>query len=262
MFLCNLALLLDKNRDQFVCQFDSLSRREIDARNSEDSPDDIWNLVCNEYNNPSWVPLTEQFPDMHSMFRVRMSLPLAPGEVPMTPENAKKAIRSLWAQFKNAHSNWSASGNGKDGRALTAGKVIRLNGTVYEPTDADVDEYEDQYVHVDDDRFKFCENQQSQLSLAYFWAAIESLGLTSFCLQNLGHMGLEYGRQPQSARDGWKAAANKRKDTLVTAVADIPKEFQRIMDSDKVFHKHESDKKECRHCESMLRNARIDMNAW
>ncbi len=43
-------------------------------------------------------------------------------------------------------------------------------------------------VHVDDDRFKFCENQQSQLSLTYFWAAIESLGLTSFCLQNLGHM--------------------------------------------------------------------------
>ena len=199
MFLCNLALLLDENRDQFVCQFDSLSRREIDARNSEDSPDDIWNLVCNEYNNPSWVPLTEQFPDMHSMFRVRMSLPLAPGEVPVTPENAKKAIRSLWAQFKNAHSNWSASGNGKHGRALTAGKIICLNGTVYEPIDAYVDEYKDQYVHVDDDRFKFCENRQSQLSLAYFWAAIERLGLTSFCLQNLGHMGLEYGWQPHSA---------------------------------------------------------------
>ena len=260
MFLYDLALLHDNHRDQFVRQFDSLTRREIDARNSEDFPDDIWTLVCNEYNNSLWVPLTEQFPDMHSMFRVRMSLPLVLGELPMTPENAKKSVKSLWAQFKSAHSNWSASGNGKEGRAITDTKIVRLNGTVYEPTDDDV--ADDGYVYVDDDRFKFCENQQSQLALAYFWAAIESLGLTSFCLQNLGHMGLEYGRRPQSARDGPKAATNKRKDTLATAIADIPKQFQRIMDADKRFMKYESDKKERRHCESMLRDAIIDMNAW
>jgi hypothetical protein len=255
MFLYGLALLLDDFRPQFMTQFNSPPRVDIDARNSVDVPVSIYDLVSQKYNEPTWVPMSDRFPQMNSMFGVSMPLPLKTNEQQMTPERAKKVIKDLWAKMKAAHANWSASGNGNDGRAQTATTNVRVNGTVYAVTPTD-GEGDDNIVYVDDDRFNFC---GGSLPLAYFWASIEKYGLTTFCLQHFGDLGLENGRPLQSARNGPKAATDRKKNVLAAAIANIPTSFREIMNEDKLFQKSESDKKERRHKENLLRDATNDM---
>lgn len=255
MFLYGLALLLDDFRHDFTTQFNSLSRVDLDARNSVNAPRNIYALVSQKYNDPNWTPLSDRYPNMHSMFELHMSLPLKANEDLMTPERAKKIIKNLWAQMKASHANWGASGNGNDGRAQTVTMNVRVNGTEYAKTPTD-DEGDGNIVYVDDDRMNYC---GGSLPLAYFWASIEKYGLTTFCLQHFGDLGLENGRPVQSARDGPKAATNRKKDTLAAAIASIPAQFQNIMNADKIFQKSESDKKERRHKENLLRDATNDM---
>ena len=255
MFHCDLALLLDEFRPEFMTQFDSPPRVDIDARNSVNAPRNIYDIVSQKYNDPTWVPESDQYPQMHSMFERCMSLPLKPNEEAMTTERAKRVIKNLWAQMKAAHANWSASGNGNDMRAQTGMTNVRVNGTEYAVTPTD-GEGDDNIVYVDEDRFNFCGDS---LPLAYFWASIEKYGLTTFCLQHFGDLGLENGRPVRSARDGPKAATNKKKDMLAAAIASIPKQFQDIMNADKLFQTRESDKKERRHKENLLREATNDM---
>jgi hypothetical protein len=66
---------------------------------------------------------------------------------------------------------------------------VRVNGTEYAETPTD-GEGDDNIVYVDEDRFYFC---GGSLPLAYFWASIEKYGLTTFCLQHFGDLGLENG---------------------------------------------------------------------
>lgn len=92
-----LALLLDNFRHDFTTQFNSLSRVDLDARNSVNAPRNIYALVSQKHNDPNWTPLSDRYPNMHSMFELHMSLPLKANEDLMTPVVAVR--RSCFGEF-------------------------------------------------------------------------------------------------------------------------------------------------------------------
>ena len=254
MFLYYLlsALFEDKNRDAFLRQFDTPSREELDGRNSEDSAPDIWTLVSDDYNNPVFAPTSTIFIDLHQQFTQSMDLSLQQNEELMTPENAKKLMKNVWSLYKRASTNWSASGNGKEGRASN---TQRFSNTNYDDDDEeDLGEIE----YLDDDRWIFC---NGNIAVAYFWGVVEKLRLSSFCLQNLQKFGLESGVPPQSARDS-RATTGKKKDSLMNILEMIPQRMSDIMSEDRRFRQAESRKDERRHCEHMLNQAIKLKNEW
>jgi len=252
MFLYYLlsATFADKNRDAFIRQFDTPSREELDGRNSADSAPDIWTIVSNDYNDPLFAPTSELFIDLHQSFTQGMDLSLHSNEELMTPENAKKHVKNVWSLYKRASTNWSASGNGKDGRAS---KPYRFVNTNYDD-DEDLGDIE----FVDDDRWKFCQNN---IAVAYFWGVVEKLRLSSFCLQNLQQFGMESGVPPQSARDSM-TTSGKKKDSLVNILENIPQRMKEIMSEDRRYRESESRKDERRHLENMLNQAIKHKNEW
>ena len=152
----------DSRRDKLQRMYDSLSRKQLDDRNSEDNVD-LWEEVCKDYNSESYYPTSFIFPKLHSKFRLPISLPLPDHFVPMNSENAKRVIKDLNDKFKKANKNWKASGNGKDDKA-EEGQVVRLllKGTDYGHV---AEEPNTTIKYVDDDRFNFCNND---LTTAYF----------------------------------------------------------------------------------------------
>jgi hypothetical protein len=245
------ATLADINRDAFIRQFNTPSREALDGRNSEDSAPDIWTLASKIYNEPLFAPTSEIFIGLHQSFTQGMDLSLQSNEALMTPENAKKYVKNVWSLYKRAYSNWSASGNGKDGRASNPHRFI---DTVYDVDEEDPGDIE----YINDDRWKFCEGN---IALAYFWGVIEKLGLTSFCLQNLQKFGMESGVPTQSARDSMRTTG-KKKDSLVNILESFPERMKDIMDEDRRYRESESRKDERRHLEIMLNQAIKHKNEW
>ena len=159
--------------------YDSLSRKQLDERNSEDNVDS-WEEVCEDYNSESYSPTSYTFPKLHSKFRLPISLPRPEHFVPMSPETAKGVIKDLSSKFKKANTYWKASGNGKDDEA-EEGQVVRLllKGTDY----GDMAEEPNITIkYVDNDRFDFCNDD---LTTAYFWGFVELIGLSQFCMQDI-----------------------------------------------------------------------------
>ena len=209
--------------------FDSMTRKELDQRNSVDREEDIYDESAIEYNDPEWAPTTYVLVNLHSKFTTAMTLELPPNAVVMTPEMAKKIIKDLLSSFKRAYNNWKASGNGRYSKAKE-GETVRLlvSGTDYED---DVEDDEGGRVvirHCDDDRFNFC----NDIALAYFWGLLEMFSLTSFGMQNVSLWGLADGKAP-AARDRARAPkktsqSEESRRMISKAIAELPIAMQNM----------------------------------
>lgn len=203
------AWLDDTNRDTLVKQFDSMTRSQLDSRNSADRDLTIFERTVHLYNNPNWKPTSFAFPDLHEKFNIPMNLSLPEDADQLTPENAKKQLCDLLSQYKKSDANWRQSGNGKGNKATSGQRVrVRLTGTQYtaDPiqgaSDEDpVEEYSDEddtveIQFVNDDRWDFC---NSNLALAYLFGLLEEFRLGVFAVQNIERIAL-VGGKPASAR--------------------------------------------------------------
>ena len=70
------ACFLDEFRDSLIRMYDSKSRQELDARNSERRPKTFFEMVCQKYNDAGWVPVSTIFDEFHHEFSVSFPLPL------------------------------------------------------------------------------------------------------------------------------------------------------------------------------------------
>ena len=109
---CHLdpAFFRDCRRDKLQRMYDSLSRKQLDDRNSSENHVDLWQEVCDDYNLQTYAPMSCTFPDLHSKFRIPIELVLPDNAVPMVPENAKRLIRDMNGRFKKGNTGWRASG--------------------------------------------------------------------------------------------------------------------------------------------------------
>ena len=75
------AFFLEEFRDEFMRRNDSLSRTQLDARNSEtQSVKPYHELVCNKYNNETWLPQSKIFPLFHHELMEMFELHLNEGQ--------------------------------------------------------------------------------------------------------------------------------------------------------------------------------------
>ena len=226
------AIFLDTKymRDKLVTLKHTLSRQQIDARNSRQGPLSLFQLAAEKYNDPNWVVHSRIIPDLNEKFRSPIRLVLMPDEEPMTEMAVKNAYTDAKGKMNVAISNWKLSGNGKGN--LRA----KVKGLAYDNS-LNVD---DDDTFVDDDRFSFV----SQLNIAYFWSLCEMSGLTHHISQNCsalsGNMnesdsmnlsstsGKVQGRTFSSSgvnHENKKQKIEKQTDALFAMVSDIKKGF-------------------------------------
>ena len=77
-----------------------LTRAQLDARNNEDRPATVWEIVAQNFNDERFVVYTESHPDLHSTFADVMELKFKdmPGGA-ITPEDAKKKFGDARAKL-------------------------------------------------------------------------------------------------------------------------------------------------------------------
>ena len=171
------AVFLEALRDAFLRRNDSLSRLQLDARNSvEERVVPFHELVCNKHNDETWIPLSKNFPFFHHELTESFYLPK---EQDLTPEQVKRLLVEVRGRLNQVIQNWKTSGNGKM-NMTNPGKVIKVRGVndgIYDSNDED----EDDVIFVDDDRWQFAQN--CGMHLGYFWCLCELHELTDECLQ-------------------------------------------------------------------------------
>jgi hypothetical protein len=90
----------------------TMTRPELDARNSTQRPENLYEIVARLFNDRSSIYITEQVPDLHHCFAYPISLSFSdmPGEV--TPEEVKKRFADARAKLIKIIAAWELSGNG------------------------------------------------------------------------------------------------------------------------------------------------------
>ena len=87
------------------------------------------------------------------------------------------------------------------------------------------------------------------------------VGLTDFCVQNIGKIGLENGNV-RSARDGTTEARKGRKELLVDAVNELPRTVRSLFQQANFFEEKLSDRKMLIDYRSQLRLAKTKKRDW
>lgn len=181
------ACFLDELRDKLIRMYDSKSRQELDARNSERRPLSFFEAVVEKYNDEEWIPRSSIFSEFHHEFSTSISLPLyrmdgkeEKREAKLTVEKAKEIFRDSKASMNWSVAAWRKSGNGKGN--LADGEKMRLKGTAYA-----IEDDEAVVTYIDDDRFDFCGNS---LPTGYFWCMAEMHDLVGTVSQNCSEVGV------------------------------------------------------------------------
>ncbi len=236
--------------------FDALKRKQLDDRRSADRDASIFHEVSEQCNNLEWAPVSIKFQKLHRKFSEDIDLSLPDDAIPMSSENAEQIIRDMMSKYKKGFEGWRASGNGQEGLAVDGTKIrLLLNGTDYEHIDNTATVH-----YVDDDRFKFCDNN---LSVAYLWGYLELIDLTTFVVQNIKRIGLVSGQDVASARSAktksLRSSRNKNAESIQILLDQLPtvmeKAFASMVDTS-------SDEKRLIQCEDQLRKAVALYNTW
>ena len=209
--------------------FDSLTRKELDERNSMDRENDVYDACRDDYNDDSWIPETYVLPNLHSKFSVAIRLEFLPGAEKLDREQVKTGIKNMLSKFKRANNGWRASGNGRDAQGEDGQKIrLMIRGVEYADRGLDDDDGEMEIKYCDDDRFRFCKDD---IALAYMWGCLDMFGLCDFAMQNFEKWGLGDGkvgsaRQVVTARN--KTATNMGKEAIQKVMADLPNALKQM----------------------------------
>ena len=177
------AVFLDEFRDLFFKRNNSLSRVQLDARNSvEQRTISFEEKVTDKYNDASWVPNTKCFPMFHHELINSFDLPFDE-TCALTIEQTKRLLVEVRGRLNLVFKNWTKSGNGKLNFSEPTQKIRIRNGD--EATDA---ADEEGLVIVDDDRWQYC--QMVGMHLGYFWCLSEYHDLTDDCRQHCDKVGV------------------------------------------------------------------------
>jgi hypothetical protein len=83
----------------------------LDGRNSDNIPDDFYDVITREFNNKVFTPYSRPLPDLHDDFAEAMPLPFS-SDYTMTPEKAKSLIANMKPRMVRIVANYERSGNG------------------------------------------------------------------------------------------------------------------------------------------------------
>eukprot|EP00957_Ditylum_brightwellii_P058221 4415143-Ditylum_brightwellii.AAC.1 len=108
------TVFLNKFRSDFLKRHGSLSRDELNTRNSNKRPMKRWELVASKYNYASWVPSNRLFSKFHFELSklFLLNLPVADNDNHslLTPDKVKTAFRDAKGRVNWAIFHLKASG--------------------------------------------------------------------------------------------------------------------------------------------------------
>ena len=213
--------------------YDSKSRQELDARNSERRPRTFFEKVTEKYNDEDWTPDSTVFDELYHEFSLSFPLHLYRNdgqeekrEAKLTIEKAKENFRDSKASMNWSVAAWKKSGNGKGN--LADSELLRVKGTRYA-----IQDEEAVINYVDDDRFDFCGNS---LPTGYFWCIAEMHDIIGTVSQNCGEVGVTMDKISSTSDQKTKLSKgskvdknNKRSDFIINEMKDMMKQNKKDM---------------------------------
>lgn len=176
------ALFDEEIRDKFFARNDQISRRALDARNSEDRDKDYYELACDLYNDPSRQYRSEVFPELGAPFDASHAL-LAPIEgLRADRKEVKDFLVDMRGNLTKLMADYKQSGNG-------TGNLVQEEGG---------EEGEEQYTD-DYDRVNFLQRSKFDNVVGYYWILVEKLDVFSQVEQTLGPLSASMSRVPSAS---------------------------------------------------------------
>lgn len=180
--------LCDDIRIAYIRSQDTLTRQELDARNSANATPDFHDMATEKFNDSNWVPQTTPKGDLHSFFKEPIVC-MKKDTYTLTREKSKQLLLDIKHNVNDICTCYEKSGNG-------AGQL---------PSDDDSSNSEDGSSGVDntvDDESNFgrfnkelarlqggddphCFLKHQPVDLLYTWDVLDSLNLIHFTLTKL-----------------------------------------------------------------------------
>jgi hypothetical protein len=130
------CLYHEKARPFFLTKDDVMDRSELDARNSDNRPPTVYEVVAELFNDPELVFELDPMPDLHHFFDRVYHLDFASMPGPITAEEAKKRLADSRAKLLKLIARWERSGNGfGQPRSVDADDYGHMDETVLEAGD-------------------------------------------------------------------------------------------------------------------------------
>jgi hypothetical protein len=187
-------------------------RTQLDGRNSDQRPDDFYDLAVAKFNDTTWVPSSEVDGDLHEDFAEPVPYPKR--QIYTLDRDKAKAIIS-WEKHEISRllRDYNKSGNG----AVIADEMFQLGE---EDPDDDVNA---SYGHFDldlarskeggDDRKNFLRGKPSDI--LYWWKVLDELQLiTLTCVAMKKELGASSSSRPTSIAELKKQQKKERKRKL------------------------------------------------
>ena len=105
------CMVLDHIKPLYLKVNEVMNRRQLDGRNSDNVPADFYNVVTQQFNDPSFAPYSRVLPDLHEDFACPIYLPF-PDDYRMSPDRAKNIIATMRPKIVKISANYELSGNG------------------------------------------------------------------------------------------------------------------------------------------------------
>jgi hypothetical protein len=102
----------DVVRAEYLRSTDGKNRAMLDYQNSDKAPKDWKELLCERFNDEDRVYETKPFPDLHDVFRNRITL--NKGSIELTPDKVKTTMTDYKKKVLETIRKYNLSGNGAD----------------------------------------------------------------------------------------------------------------------------------------------------
>ena len=170
------AFFSDEAKPKMWKTQESLSREELDARNSVLAVEDYFETVSNVFNDPGWMPTLATYPDLHPELATSRDLPL------LDYRTTRAKVKDKYNEMKNhLHGviiRYERSGNGGMQRSDESPDWGRFG---LDPEN--VVAGDDRKTYLPKDRYN--QPNQNLYYLLYFWQKLDEEGAVQFTLAKL-----------------------------------------------------------------------------
>jgi hypothetical protein len=105
------CMVLDHIKPLYLKVNEVMNRHQLDGRNSNNVPPDFYDVVTEQFNDPSFAPNSHVLPELHEDFACPIYLPF-PDDYRMSPDRAKNIIATMKPKIVKILANYELSGNG------------------------------------------------------------------------------------------------------------------------------------------------------
>ena len=207
-------MVSDEVRDTYRLSQESMTRSQLDSRNSTERDPTFYEMISVKCNDDSWKPFTTAYPTLHSDFVSPILCERI--DFVMTPEKAKEIVSLIRPMLKKMIINYEESGMGCMSK---------------HDDSADWGNFDIELCDGNDDRSRFLLHP-AQTYLLYWWAKLDEYNLISFtCGQISPHLTANTDYNPSiGSKRNTGTPKNSSKDSSILLNSNIAAVGQSMSD--------------------------------